>query len=295
MISNKTAIFLDGNWLLHRAYHTIGKRSAIPTRRVPMQLLSWFYEYAVRWNAKHGLIAFDGDAVFRYELYDGYKASRKGKDKDTGESDEVYASLEPAKRLFCAVGVTNIQLKSYEADDVVVAAASQWCAANPSNRAIVVNKDKDAYGYVTDRLLCWTPAMTHSPEVTVNPAYVKSKYGLSASQFRDFQILIGDKIDNIPSILTVVEARDLLVEHGSLKEYFSTPSGKEFFRDKKKKLLRNKALVSMKTDCVDLSSLDIAVPRPMALDISMVVDEFGPLPKSASAYSSTAARTKTLF
>jgi DNA polymerase I len=240
------AVFPDGNWLLYRAYHSIGKRSAIPEKRVPLQILSWFYEYAMRWNATHGAISFDGPKVFRYDVYPEYKGERNN-NKETS-SNEVYACLEPTKRLFRLLGIQVFQQDAYEADDLVVSASTSWNAISSSNTSIIVGKDKDTFGYVTARTRVWTPPSSSLPEVLWTEKTVLDKYGISSKQFRELQILIGDKIDNVPNILPINKAKELLVKYGSLGRYFKTKEGVAFYKNNIAALRLNRILVTLKSD-----------------------------------------------
>ena len=282
-----TAVFVDGNWLLHRAYHTIGKRSSIPTKRVPIQIVSWVYASLVRWNARHCIVAFDGNSVFRYKMYPEYKATRKAGSK---EHSDVYDSLDPTILLLRRLGIRVEHVPEFEADDVIVSASDRWSNYFGGN-SIILSKDKDVLGYVGDRIRVYTPGTNNTAEVVWDTKKVVREKGCTPSQWVDVQTLAGDSIDDIPCLMSLSKAKALVKQYGSLKSY-CLGEGSEWFKENKSKVVLNRRLVTLRKDAIAIEEAeDLVVPKP-SVD---AIDDYGSMPASAVAYSMMAKPRKTLF
>lgn len=286
-----TAIFLDGNWLLHRAQSAIGGYTEFPDKKIPLLVLNWFCDYAMRFRAEFGALCFDGGQNFRYGVYSGYKASRSvnsAEQRVTGgasKSDNTYSALQPTLSLFNMAGVASFQHPNYEADDLVAAGAYHYTKLDKSRKAVIICRDKDLLSQVSKQVVVWTPEMSGQPEVTWTEKEVKLQHGLSPRQFRDYQVLLGDKIDDIPGILPSAKAKRLVIEHKSIKAYLATPEGKEFFTKHGSELMRNKQLISMARDCWAPTDSELRI-RLSTVNDSDIHNSYGPLPKSVAGLRS---------
>jgi 5'-3' exonuclease len=251
---------VDGPWLLHRAWSVIGERTANPTKRIPHLILDWFCSYALSLNCNGGGIAFDGSSNFRYAVYSGYKANRgvgadgspslvsHGTMAGMTKKDAVYASLKPTKELFRSVGIFVTHPKRYEADDSMSSAAWRLCKNHPEVLMYLTSLDKDIIQCVTDNVHIHIPEYNKIPERIIKPADVPSlRKGLTALQFLDLQILLGDGVDNVPPVpgCTPAQALKLIKTHGSLNAFFQTEEGKLFYYPRANELHRNKELVKL--------------------------------------------------
>ena len=245
----------DGNFLLHRAWNTAGKTSAVPTIKVPKLILNWFCSTALKLNCDGGLLALDGSDNFRYGVYQGYKAARSGVHHTVedgplagkSQHDAVYASLQPTKVLFKALGIRVVQMKRYEADDVLISVADK-IGKKQGNHVYLLTLDKDMVQAVTDQVSIFYPEMQNRPEKIVTVADVKIlKHGLTPRQFLDLQILMGDGVDGIPSVpgISKGEALTIIKEHGGLSAFFKTKEGQKFYQSRITELHRNKELVML--------------------------------------------------
>ena len=254
-------VMADGNWLLHRAWSVLGERTAEPTKRVPSLILDWFCSYALRLNCNGGGIAFDGGSNFRYAVYSEYKANRgsganngvplvveKGTMAGMTKQEAVYASLKPTKDLFRSVGLFVTHPKRFEADDSLASAAWRLCKNHPDTLMYLTSLDKDVIQCVTENVHIHIPEVGKMPERIIKPADVpRLRKGLTASQFLDLQILLGDSIDNVPPMpgCTPAMALKIVKTHGSLKAFFDTKDGKDFYFKRATELHRNKELVKL--------------------------------------------------
>ncbi len=296
------AVFVDGNWLLHRVQRTKGASSSVPQRTVPLNVLNYCCIYALEKGASHGALLFDGDDNFRLKVYSKYKSNRGRAGQDAHldlkmdgvtTTDEVYASLEPTIRLFELVGFPVVQKAEYEADDLGAAGGHAFANESKDHLSWMVCRDKDSFQSVTERVKVYWPTIGMMPSADVDPAYVLKKTGMNPKTFGDYQILIGDSIDAVPAILTPAKAKAILKEHGLLGRFFKTEEGKTFFLRHEQELRRNQQLVRM----------DHRSWQPKAAELTLrlqepreVMTEFGKLPKSFYALRSVVSSgSRSLF
>lgn len=290
----KTAVFLDGNWLLHLVFRTRGDKSIAPERSVPLQILNKCCVYALEQQATHGALVFDGDDNYRLHLYPKYKSSRRdgvefnSQEYDGPHADEfkdmLYKCLKPTMRLFRMVGFPVHQDPIYEADDLGAAGAHHF--ADQGGMSWIVCRDKDAFQCVRQgKVHVYWPEVGKNPAARLDEALVKKRVGMLPKEFGDYQILVGDAVDDIPGVVKGAEAKKILREHGSLSAYLKTPEGKKFFLRHQEELRRNLRLVRMNLQSWSPSESSLRLST--IADSRTVLSEFGRLPKSFYALRST--------
>ncbi len=204
-------ILIDGNSLLHRAYH------ALPGLKTSKGMYTGAIFGFLRLTAKlvkeqkptHIAVAFDLKApTFRHKMFDGYKATRKPMDA------ELAMQVEPLKELLTAMRLKVVSLEGYEADDILGTLSLRF-----DEDTIIVTGDRDSFQLVNESTrIFWTrKGVTDIVEVT--PESLLSD-GFTVEKFIDYKALRGDPSDNIPGIKGVGEktAKDLLDKYGSLDE-----------------------------------------------------------------------------
>jgi DNA polymerase-1 len=289
----KTSIFVDGNWLLHRNYLTLGRQSSMPGKTLPLRMLDSCSKFALRLGAKFGALTFDGPYNFRYDVYPEYKANRGGPltEEDTGNS--VYEHLDRVKDLFDAVGFLCVQKANYEADDLVSAGSHTFATLSKDNESWIVGRDKDSYQDIRSRIRVFWPAQGKDPEYLLGPDEIKSRFGMSPAQFGDYQVLIGDSTDNIPDILTPSKAKKIIVGYGSLKQFLSTEEGTTFFYAHQEELTRNTKLIRMDKKCWSPSEKDLDLSE--LKETKYVFREYGKLPDSFNQLRAFVSSRRSLF
>lgn len=245
MKKEPTVAVIDGNWMMNRAMSVIDGRSEHVETRLPSLVLDFCCSASLRCRADIGVLCIDGPSNFRYDVYPDYKKSRRaGKGLATedhqSQSKEVYDYLPAVTSLFDQVGFPWLQLEKYEADDLMTSAAQHF-----PGPVFMVARDKDVRQGVTDRCTLYTPAVGTDPEVFLTPVKLRELTGMTAEQHLDYQILVGDAIDDVPPILSKAKAKALLKTHGTLKNFFDTPEGTRFLRENQPELLRNRQLVRL--------------------------------------------------
>ena len=292
---SNTAIFPDGNWLLHRAYHAVGKTSNMPAKRVPLMIADWIFSYLIKWNSSNCSVCFDGENVFRYVIYPEYKAKRnKNRSEYETSSDPIYDLLPSVVDCLNLCGVHVQQDSEYEADDLVSSASKKWIALNPNNKSIIVAKDKDSLQNVSERILCFTPGTQDASDITWTESKVKLEKGMYPKEYLRYQVLIGDRIDNIPSLMPPKKARHVVTTYPSLKEYFKTEEGNKFFRENRGALTLNKLLVTMVADSwkTDFSKIKVTGSRH---NDDLLIEKFGRIPAGLRSYRAIGNRKSSIF
>lgn len=291
-----TAIFPDGNWLLHRAYHAVGKSSNVPHKRVPLLITDWIFSYLIKWNSSNCSVCFDGENVFRYVIYPEYKIKRNhNRSEYESSSDPVYDLLPSVINCLNLCGIHVQQDSEYEADDLVSSGSKKWVALGSSHRSIIVAKDKDSLQNVSDKILCFTPGVKDSAsDITWTEEKVKSEKGMYPKEFLRYQILTGDSIDNIPSLMAPMRARKVVTTFSSLKDYFATPEGAEFYKKNKGALILNKMLVTMVADSWKTDFAEIKV-RDSRVNNETLIETFGRIPSGLSSYRAIGNRKTSIF
>ncbi len=251
---------VDGNWYIHRVYFALQGKSQKLESSLPYAFLRLIAKDGLSVRATHLLVAFDGDSVFRYKVYSKYKASRnEGKEIKDQLGKDVYEYLPNLLRYLENVGVPFIQMKKYEADDVLASVAA-YLGGN--NTVILGTRDKDQHQVLG-------PNVSQYVSIGKTPFYIRekdvlTKYKLkSCKQFVDYQTIIGDSIDGIHGVkgMTPMKAAKLLQTHKSLKRFLKTPQGKEWIPHLEL-LRRNRKLVKLVDDCYQPELDELKLTRP---------------------------------
>src|ERR1700748_1292518 len=203
----KERIFpVDGNWFLHRAFHTLHTNRPIE-EALPFHLLSMVCKSALRVRANYLCVAFDGPKVFRYKVYEGYKEGRKGPVVENTDAEnapatgDVYDFLPQIYNLFHELGILFFQPRTREADDVLASVVYKYASKYLIDCGTC---DKDGYQYLQPGVRLFDPSFKDKTGKTVG-RYItqemgEERKGVACSQMVDYQTLIGDKGDSIPAI-----------------------------------------------------------------------------------------------
>ncbi|MFA4872600.1 MAG: DNA polymerase I [Patescibacteria group bacterium] len=219
-------IIIDGNALLHRAFHALP-----PLTTKEGKLVNAVYGFALTFlkvlkdlKPAYLAVAFDTKApTFRDEMYAAYKAQR------ITQPQELYDQIPLIKEMIRAFNLPVVELDGYEADDVIGTLAHQTTnkLANRQTEkldAIIVTGDLDALQLVNDRTKVYTFRKGFTDTMIYDAAAVKERFGLSPEQMIDYKALRGDPSDNIPGVRGIGEktATELLVRYKTLDRVYQT-------------------------------------------------------------------------
>ena len=189
---------VDGNSLLHRAYHAGLDVPLTDDKGRPVWavkgLVSLVARAAARLRPDAVVIGFDCPRLsHRKADFPAYKAHRPPKPGDLVEQ------LDVAPALLAAAGFTVVVPPGCEADDVLASGAARARAAGW--RSVVVTSDRDAFQLIdatTSVLRVMNGGMDASPILTADT--VREVCGVPAERYRDFAALRGDPSDNLPGV-----------------------------------------------------------------------------------------------
>ncbi len=270
----KILVLLDGNALIHRAYHALppltnkAGQTVGAVYGVAMTLLSVLEKFHPEYIAA----SFDLAApTFRHEKFAEYKATR------VKAPDDLYAQIPIVKDLMRAFNIPIYEQEGFEADDCVGTLARQ--ASGQGIPTVIVTGDNDALQLVNPLVKVFALRKGVKDIVLYDETAVQQKYGFPPSAIPDYKGLAGDSSDNIPGVsgIGAKTATDLLVEFSSLeKVYESLDAVKESIR---KKLVadREMAFFSKELGTIDTDApvaFDSVACVARDLDAKVVADFF---------------------
>lgn len=282
-------VAMDGQWLLHRAWHASSRVEDLEAQQrvIARQLTAWAFVYGLTHQAEYLMMAFDGGECFRYDVWPEYKISRKTIVDKAGErvsvdearrlvragvtiereSDSLYEAQKATMAMLRRFSIPVVHLPQFEADDCLASAgALRRLHPERLRKVVLVAKDKDTIQSIEKGVLQWYPhedrtqppvTLTHEDLAPRLTKYVHADAaGWTPQQFRAYQILTGDSIDDIPQIVSPGKARKIVNEYGTLRAYFATDEGSDFYYQRQADLQRNHRLIVMRTDLFEETPLD---------------------------------------
>lgn len=205
--SKKTLVLLDGNALLHRAWHAIP-----PLTTKDGRVVNAAYGFAVVLDKmlrdlKPDFMAVAWDLpgkTFRHEKFEAYKAQRKEKEP------ELYAQIPLIQEILSLYGIPSVSAEGFEADDVI--GTISQTAKKKKLETLIVTGDQDQLQLVDDTTKVVYFLKGISETKTFDAAAVKDKYGFTPEQIIDYKALRGDPSDNIPGVKGIGEktAKELI-------------------------------------------------------------------------------------
>lgn len=211
----KKIAVIDGNSLMHRAYHAVPQTMNAPDGR-PTNAVFGFLAMLLKFidiAQPNALIcAFDaGRPAFRMKALEQYKAQRPSMD------DDLKVQFLIIEELLEAMNIPVVRIKGWEGDDVLgtIAARNEQLGFE----TLLVTGDKDAYQLASDKTRIVTTKKGITDVAIYGPAEVVERYGIAPEQVPDYLGLKGDSSDNIPGVPGIGEktATKLLQEYGNLE------------------------------------------------------------------------------
>ena len=195
--SKNSLVLLDGNALMHRAYHGIN-RGFVPTwNSMPVGMVYGFASTLLsileHLRPERLIVAFDTkEKTFRHDLDPEYKAHRKP------TPDDFYPQIPLIFELLEAFNIKIIKLPGFEADDICGSLAVQ--GADKGLDVKIVSGDMDYTQLMTDKihLVKLNGNIDQSPIYT--PAEVVARFGIIPDQMVDYKALVGDSSDNFKGL-----------------------------------------------------------------------------------------------
>ena len=220
----KRVIIIDGNAIIHRAYHAIPPlttKSGVMVNAVygfTSMLLKVWKDLQPNCIA----VTFDmSGPTFRHVQYKEYKATRVKADQ------ELYDQIPLVHEVVRSFGLPIYQKQGYEADDVIGTIVekikNQKSKIKNDVEVFVVTGDMDTLQLIRDGVKVYTLRKGMSDTVVYDAEEVKKRFGFGPEKMIDYKALRGDASDNIPGVPGIGEktATELILKFGSLENIYN--------------------------------------------------------------------------
>jgi len=235
----KKIVLIDGNNLMFRSYYATAytgnlmKNSKGLVTNALYGFANMINKIIEEENPEYMCVAFDVGKSFRHREYIDYKAGRNA------TPEELKKQLPIARDMLDKMGIFNINVLDYEADDII-GTLSKWADMDPEWDALLITSDHDYLQLITD--VVNVKLLKQTGFTKYNPQTFKEEYGIDPIRVVDLKALMGDSSDNIPGVPGIGEktALKLLQEYGTLDNLYNNI---ESVKGKlKEKLVLNKEL-----------------------------------------------------
>lgn len=233
----KKLLLIDGNAILHRAYHALppltDKKGQVVN--AVYGFFSMLLKLLEDLHPMYLIVCFDRPKpTFRQALFAGYQQNRPKM------ADELSAQIGILHEALKEVGVQIFELDGYEADDVIGTIARQATASSKlassvqldkelnaekldaKRCVVIVSGDRDLLQLVNDKVKVLAPITGITKFILFDEKAVEDKYGIKTSQFIDYKALIGDQSDGYPGITGIgpKTASSLLQKYNSFEKIY---------------------------------------------------------------------------
>lgn len=276
----RTFAVIDGNSLMHRAFHAVPPTMNAPDGRPANAIfgfLNMFLKMIDAFNPDGVVVAFDkGKPRVRMEMLPQYKAQRPPMDPD------LHAQFPMIKELLTALNVPILQSEGWEGDDILGTMARLGEEAGCD--MLLVTGDRDMYQLVTEHVNVVSTRKGLSDVAIMTPESVDDLYhGITPALVPDFYGLKGDTSDNIPGVPGIgpKKASALIAQYGSLDEVIAHADevkGKmgENLRAHIDDALLSRKVATIRTDApVDLDFEATSFPAFSADEVSAALGTLG--------------------
>jgi DNA polymerase I len=250
--TKSTLLLVDGSSYLYRAFFAGGESMSVTLPDGTEQktgatriIINMMNKLLKEYPSAYAACVFDAKGpTFRDEIYPAYKEQR------SPMPDDLRSQIPPIHEVVRLMGWPVLDVPGVEADDVIgtlaVAAAAQGM------EVIVSSGDKDLAQLVNEHITIIDTMSGKRRDL----AGVLEEFGVPASLMVDYQILVGDQVDNVPGVHKVgpKTAVKWLNEFGSLQAIVDNAANMkgavgENLRQALDWLPTGRQLLTIKTDC----------------------------------------------
>lgn len=217
-MSKKVIYLIDATAFCYRAFYALKGLST--TYAQPTNAIYGFVNMLNKIMKEHKPqflgVCFDVSRdTFRSRKFSAYKIQRPPM------PDDLSSQMPFIKDIIKAYGLTILEKEGYEADDIIAAVSGSALA--DGFEVLIVSSDKDMLQLVKPGVKVLSP---HKDEdIIYDEDKVFSCYGVKPSQIPDVISLMGDSVDNIPSVPGIGEktAVELIKRAGSVEKIIDEP------------------------------------------------------------------------
>ncbi|MGM9566637.1 MAG: DNA polymerase I, partial [Clostridia bacterium] len=196
----KKVLLIDGNNILHRAYHGLPllKTSEGRYTNAVFGFLKMLHKIMEQEKPTHVAICFDkGKNTFRHQKYPEYKAQRKPVDPELAEQFPLIREVLTLNGYLC------LESDDFEADDLMGTLAKK--TAGEGDDAVIFSGDKDLLQVLGEHITVVSGKKQLTDLVKTDEKDFREKYGMTPIRLIDIKGLMGDASDNIPGVAGVGE------------------------------------------------------------------------------------------
>jgi DNA polymerase I len=278
-------LLVDGSSYLYRAFFAGGDAmsTTLPDGTVQKTgairiLINMMQKLLNDYPSTYAACVFDAKGpTFRDAIYPEYKAQR------SPMPDDLRSQIAPIHEVVRLSGWPVLDVPGVEADDVIGTLAVT--AARQGIEVLISSGDKDLAQLVNQHI---TIIDTMSGKLR-DLAGVEAEFGVPARLMLDYQMLVGDQVDNVPGVQGVgpKTAVKLLQEYGSVDALIAQADQiKGAVGEKLRKAIdwlpTGRQLLTIKTDCdlngwvPDLPALDaVRMGQPQTAPLRTFYETYG--------------------
>ena len=219
--SGEKFILIDGNALVHRAYHvmpSLTRSDGTPTGAV-QGFFSMILKIIQELKPAHIAIAFDSPSPnFRKQLFTQYQSQRPAMESDLSPQFGII------QKILGKAKIPVYAVEGLEADDIIGTIAEK--AKETGHLVYILTGDRDMLQLVNHKTKILAPVKGISEMTLFDEGKVKEKYGINPSQFVELKALVGDNSDNYPGVSGIgpKTASNLINEYGSVENIYKNIS-----------------------------------------------------------------------
>jgi DNA polymerase-1 len=242
-------LLLDGNALLHRAYHALPPLTTASGQ--PGGAIYGFISMLIKLQTDFQpigfAVAFDRpEPTFRNEMFKDYQAQRPQME------DALISQIKTVHDAMTSFGISVFEMAGYEADDMIgtiVKKIENRKQKTGIEQIIIVTGDRDILQLVEDeKVLVYMPVKGLSEAKLYGEKEVVERLGISPSKIVDWKALCGDSSDNYPGVPGIgpKTAADLVNTYVSVDRLYDSLDTADISLRVKEKLItgRESAMIS---------------------------------------------------
>lgn len=267
---NKTLLIVDGNALIHRAYHALPgfkTHEGVLTNAV-YGFASMLLKTIDDFSPTHICVCFDTPVkTFRKELYENYQSHRPEMESDLSKQ------FPYVKEFLDSAGITHAEKPGYEADDVMGTISKR--AEDAGFTTYILTGDKDIVQLVDDKTFVIAPKKGLTEIQLYTEESAQEKFGIPPHLIPELKGLMGDPSDNYKGVPGIgpKTAAILIAQFGSVKSVYdhlaevASPKTRELLKKNKESAVLSQRLATIVRD-LDLDiSIDNCMRSPYNQDL----------------------------
>jgi len=237
-MTSKKLLIVDGHNILFKSFAVSFKFYS--TKGIALHVLTAFLsqirKVITEIKPQYLIIIWDTqEQTQKHKDHDFYKANRI-KNYSNFE-DSPFHHLENIKKLLQILHITNIEIKGFEADEIIATAAHKFNSKSNKNQTYIFSNDLDFYQLLSNNVSLVNIKRKEINVVT--PKWLMENLGIRSDKYVLFKSLTGDRADNIRGIPNIGAKRAAKIINKDIKFDFE-----KFY----KILEINKKLITLNTN-----------------------------------------------